>query len=164
LTGELTAGMTFGIIAGALVLIGLIVFVVIILGKKKSPAAVPASEQATIVEAPVTQAAPVPAASAYVKGVTGTLAGKKFNIDGKIFFGRDSGKCAVAFPLDTAGISGIHCEIAIDGTTAYLRDLGSSYGTFLANGTKLAPKTPVRIATGDRFYLAGEDNTFEFGM
>lgn len=166
LTGELTAGMAVGIIAGALALIALIVFAVLMVNKKKAPAeadtVAEAPAQATVAAAPAAPAAQE--STAFVKGITGALAGQKFPVGGKLIFGRDGGKCGVAFPLDSAGISGIHCEVAFDGTTAWLRDLGSSYGTYLANGTKLAPKTPTRLATGDRFYLAGEDNTFEFGM
>ena len=177
LTGDPTTGLIKGIVLGAFFLIGLIVVVAVVFSKrKKVPTAMPVPAQATMLATPATLVAPTrlvapptaPLASAvtnaYVKGVSGAFAGQRFAVNKKLLFGRDSSACAVAFPLDTAGISGIHCEITVDGTTAYLRDLGSSFGTFLANGTKLAPKTPVRIATGDRFYLASADNTFEFGM
>ena len=39
-------------------------------------------------------------------------------------------------------------------------DLGSSYGTFLENGTKMEPNKPYTILTGEAFFLASKDNGF----
>lgn len=108
---------------------------------------------------------PVQAASAqkaYIRGVSGIMAGRNFEIGQRIVIGRDGSSCAVAYPVDTAGISGLHCEIAFSSGIAFLKDLGSSYGTFLATGAKLTANSPVKLNQGDKFYVANPENTFEF--
>ena len=167
------------VIVLAAIIVGVLIVTAIIfaiMGKKKSrlsPAA--AGAYAPGVHAPPAYAPPVQAAAphgntvpvvkTYIIGISGAFAGRKFEVGNKIIIGRDSSKCAVAFSLDTAGISGIHCEVTFDGSTAYLRDLGSSYGTFIAHGNrKLEPKVPVRLSVGERFYVGSADNTFEFTM
>jgi hypothetical protein len=150
-----------GVILVALVLTAVLYLT---LGKKKAPAS--AAPRVIQSATPVAPAA-VPAGhsvKAYIKAVNGNFAGRNFEVGGKIIIGRDGSKCTVAFPVEAAGISGIHCEVTFDGSTAYLRDLGSSYGTFLANGTKLAEKAPMRLNNGDRFYVATVENTFEFSI
>ena len=42
----------------------------------------------------------------------------------------------------------------------YLKDLGSSYGTFLAGGQRLAASQAVLLKPGDSFSLASEQETF----
>jgi hypothetical protein len=148
--------LIIGIAAGGAVLI-IIIVVVLILSSKKKPVA------SAVAPAPAAPAAPAAASHrAYLKALSGTFAGKTYDVGNKIIIGRDASQCSIAFPVDSAGISGIHCEIYFEGSTAYLRDLGSSYGTFLGNGTKLAPKAPHRLNNGDKFYVANEDNRFEF--
>lgn len=98
---------------------------------------------------------------AYIKALSGSLFGKTFEIDGSVIIGRDESRCAVVYPVSSAGVSGVHCEIYLKGGTAYLKDLGSSYGTFLDSGTRLAADTPRRLTHGDRFYVANKENMFE---
>jgi S1-C subfamily serine protease len=166
LAGEVNSSAVIVLAAGAIVVIVLAVIVVVILTskKKKAPVRVAANPAYAVPHAPVPQpvAAPVPSVRAYVRATGGIFAGRNFEISGRVIIGRDGSKCKIAFPVDTAGISGIHCEVYLEGSTAYLRDLGSSYGTFLSNGTKLPEKSPQRLNNGDRFYLANEENTFEF--
>jgi pSer/pThr/pTyr-binding forkhead associated (FHA) protein len=50
--------------------------------------------------------------------------------------------------------------VALSGGQVTLTDLGSSYGTFLAGGQKLAPNQPVTLRVGDRFYLGSEKEGF----
>lgn len=158
--------------AGVIVLVILAVVLVTVLGKKKAKPVSAAATPAGYAPAPSAgvgyaqqppQPAPRPSSGskAYIKALSGSLAGKNFEVGTKLIIGRDSSKCSVTYPLDAPGISGIHCEVTFDGSTAYLRDLGSSHGTFLANGTKLAAKAPTRLTVGDKFYLASTDNTFE---
>lgn len=132
-----------------------------VLRKKKAPVMAAAAPSGSSAPTPSVRPA-APAVKAYIRSVSGPLAGRNFEVGKKIILGRDSSKCTVAFPLDAPGISGVHCEVSLDGATAYLRDLGSSYGTFLSTGAKLAEKTPVRLNNGDRFYIASEENMFEF--
>ena len=55
----------------------------------------------------------------------------------------------------------MHCEVEPSGSGILLRDLNSTYGTFLGNGTKVEPGENRRLSSGDSFYLGGEDNRFE---
>ena len=100
-------------------------------------------------------------ASARVIAIGGTLHGKRYSISGTVKVGRDSSKCAIAFPVNTQGVSGIHCEVAFDGAVCYVKDLNSSYGTFTMDGKKLTPNVPQILQPGEKFYLASPENTFE---
>ncbi len=102
----------------------------------------------------------VGSASLAVQGLGGYFGGKTIPISGKLVFGRDKKRCSVSYPADTKGVSGVHCQLEAGGDGAVITDLGSSYGTFLGNGTKLSPNQPVRLNKGDEFYLAVRDNTF----
>lgn len=160
-TGEITQLMLVYIICGIAAAVVVVVLIILLVkkGGKKTP--VPAAAAGAYVN-PVQSQTPVrQGPSAFVRGVKGHFAGKSFNISGILVFGRNNSKCSVAFPLDAPGISGTHCEVAFESGVAYLKDLGSSYGTFLANGTKLTANQPVRMNNGDVFYLAGEENSFE---
>ena len=149
------------IVVGSLAGIAVIVLIVLIIlrsRKKKSPAAIPAVDAAPVYEEP---AAPQPSVTAQVLGVTGYFQGRSFPLQGQLKFGRDNNSCNVVFPIDQPGISGSHCVLSAEPDGVYLTDLGSSYGTFLGNGTKLAPGQRARLNNGDTFCLAGEVNTFE---
>ena len=100
-------------------------------------------------------------ASARVIAIGGTLNGKRYSVSGTVKVGRDSSKCAIAFPVNTQGVSGIHCEVAFDGAVCYVKDLNSSYGTFTIDGKKLTPNVPQILQSGEKFYLASLENTFE---
>ena len=39
-----------------------------------------------------------------------------------------------------------------------LTDLNSTYGTFLSNGQRVAPNSPVKLAPKSSFYLGEADN------
>lgn len=45
--------------------------------------------------------------------------------------------------------------------TPVLIDLGSSYGTYLADGKQLPPNYPEPVAAGTRFYLGNRGNLFQ---
>ena len=87
--------------------------------------------------------------------------GKRYEVNGIIKIGRNSSVCGIAYPVNTQGVSGEHCEISFDGSVCYVKDLGSSYGTFTSDGKKLAPNVPKLLNSGDKFYLAIPENTFE---
>jgi len=116
------------------------------------------------------KAAPGPAAPAAVpapggaelriQGQSGAFAGRRFAIGGQVRIGRDPGGNDLVYPDGTPGISGRHCVVALSGGQVTLTDLGSSYGTFLAGGQKLAPNQPVTLRVGDRFYLGSEKEGF----
>ena len=107
-----------------------------------------------------TTAAPA-SRGAVIIGMKGIMTNRSFNINGSIVIGRNAQKCNVAFPVDTKGISGVHCQIRQVGGGYEIMDCGSSNGTFLGNGQKLAPNVPVFIPDGTYFYLGSEKELFQ---
>ncbi len=94
-------------------------------------------------------------------GLSGYFAGKKYSMAANAVIGRDSTRCNVVYPPEQPGVSGLHCMIRVDGGIVTLTDCGSSFGTFLENGTKLIPNEPVMLRSGDRFFVADRENLFE---
>ena len=88
------------------------------------------------------------------------FAGKRFAITGQIRIGRNPETNDFVYPADTQGISGKHCSLIFTDGKLYLKDEGSSYGTFLASGQRLAGGQAVELQAGDRFYLATTNETF----
>jgi S1-C subfamily serine protease len=162
LYGEISTTMLIIIIVGAIAVILIIAIIIMLIkkNKKKSIKNSGVSNAAPIaVSRNVVQGNPV---SASVIGITGTFAGQRFELKNKLVFGRDNKKCNVIFPLDIPGISAVHCMVTSDANGVALTDLGSSYGTFLANGTKLVANQKMKLNSGDTFYLSSEDCKFEF--
>lgn len=167
--GEITQMMLIYMGIGAAVIIAILAVVVLFIRKKKSrgtndipnPAISKGAQlnNATAQATPVVSTAPV--ITNAIVGVSGPLLNKKYNINKKVIMGRDPSRCEVSFPLDTPGVSGVHCELTIGNDGIFLKDLNSTYGTYLADGTKLSANIPVKISLGDKFYLGGEDNKFE---
>lgn len=56
--------------------------------------------------------------------------------------------------------SRLHCSVEIKNGKVLLMDLGSTYGTFLSDGTKLEPNKPYYLNYGQSFYLVEPANTF----
>lgn len=122
------------------------------------PAPVQAAPVAPVQAAP---AAPVIAAPQIrVQCIQGSFAGKRFAISGKMVLGRDAQRCDLVFPAKADGISGVHCMVTIDGSTIWLKDLGSTYGTYTAGGRRLAANEAVNLRVGERFWLGSEKELF----
>ena len=146
--------IVIAIVAAVLVIAGLVVVIIVIaMGGKKKEAAAAAAAAA---EAAKKAAATVP----HLVIQTGRLAGRRYRIEGNIKIGRDGSQCQIVYPADTAGVSGTHCEVFIQNGTVYIRDLKSSYGTFLGGGMQLQPGNAMPLAIGSTFYLASPENTF----
>lgn len=94
------------------------------------------------------------------QGVSGTFAGQRFAITGRLQMGRDPARCDFVFPANTQGVSGLHCALIYQNGTLYLQDLGSTYGTFLGSGQKLAPQQTVVLRVGDTFSLGSNREQF----
>lgn len=98
--------------------------------------------------------------SASLYCVSGALQGKTCPIGpASLLIGRNA-ECGLKYPGNTPGVSGRHCKIKAENSRIILTDLQSSYGTFLENGTKLAPNVPYQLQKGDAFYLAERKNMF----
>ena len=67
----------------------------------------------------------------------------------------------VTMPEGTPGISRRHACIRYQQGMPMLIDLGSSYGTYLADGKQLPPNYPEPVAAGTRFYLGNRGNMFQ---
>jgi len=93
-----------------------------------------------------------------LRSLGGVLGDNTFPIGGVTTIGRST-KCDIRFPDGTAGISGSHCQISLEGDRVILRDLGSSYGTFVG-GTRLAPNEDRALFAGDTFVLAQNGPSF----
>ena len=93
-------------------------------------------------------------------GVEGHFAGRRFALEGSIRLGRLPDKNDLVFPPDTTGVSGCHCVVRLTSSGATLTDLGSSFGTFLADGTRLQSNRPVELKVGDRFALGSQKQVF----
>ena len=108
------------------------------------------------------QAVPAGSGRAVLKSIAGPLAGRSFPAEGTLVIGRDGAICNVVFDKGTPGVSGRHCEVRYDAAqdAFLLTDTGSSFGTFLENDKKLAANVPVRLASGDGFYLANRNIRF----
>ena len=66
-----------------------------------------------------------------------------------VYIGRDPKLCQLVFPGGTPGVSNVHCMLHTDGKSIEVCDLGSSYGTFLSDGTRLQPNKTVFITDGN---------------
>lgn len=138
------------IIVAAVVVIGAVVAVIVIASRKKSKSGgtQPAADNKRSNEA-------------VVIGISGRFAGSTFAIDSRVVIGRNPEKCTVCYPVDTKGISGVHCEIRKTSNGFEIVDCGSSNGTFLGNGQKLQPNVPTTIPNGTYFYLASNEQMFQ---
>ena len=101
---------------------------------------------------------------AVIRSMSAQHNGKVFPV-GKapLTIGRDSSNCQIVYNQSTPGISGKHCTIYYDSSTGLftLTDLNSSYGTFLSNGLKLNPHTPVSLKPNDSFYVGDKANVLK---
>jgi len=102
----------------------------------------------------------VPAEPAWqIRGMNGAFMGQTFALTDVLRFGRNP-QNQVAFPQNTKGISGSHCELSMENGRIVLRDLGSTYGTYLKTGEKINARVACELKEGDIFYLAESSQSF----
>lgn len=145
-----SSGFPVALVVAAAAVLAVIVAVVLLARRRRSspqPAATPAS-------------GPAPAQELRIQGQSGAFSGRRFALNGQVRIGRDPAANDLVYPDGTPGISHRHCVVALSGGQLTLTDLGSSYGTFLSGGRKLAPNQPVPLRVGDRFYLGSEQESF----
>ena len=109
-------------------------------------------------------AAPRPAApvrAAALACVEGELAGRSYPLgEGVVLTLGRAADCAVRFGESAPGVSGHHCRVEMRAGALLLTDAGSTYGTYLSDGTKLQPGTATALRAGQEFYLAQGGNRF----
>ena len=97
-----------------------------------------------------------------LKGISGVYVNQSFPMsEGELVFGRNPSSCNIVFQDSVRGISKMHCMVENNGKIATLKDLGSSYGTFL-NGVKIQQHLPIVLKNGDTFCLGDKSNAFIF--
>jgi uncharacterized RDD family membrane protein YckC len=97
-------------------------------------------------------------------GISGEFSGRAIDIDlNGIMLGRDNVACQVVFSPSTQGVSRHHCLVKFNPQTGMfvVNDLGSTYGTYTANGARILSGHPMALKTGERFYLGSQSNMFE---
>ena len=136
--------------AGAAVVIVIIAAAVFMGKKKKSPA--PEAKQ----EAPSASKTPVMRSMAPQHG------GMVVQLHHQpVQIGRDPATCRLVYQDGTPGVSSKHCQVYFDEQEQMfiVTDLNSTYGTFLVNGQRIAPNTPVKLPPHSSIYLGEPDNT-----
>lgn len=144
------------IIAAAFGVLCIALIVVLVMKNKKgssAPSPAPAAGSA-VPEGGVSH-------TASITGIKGVMAGRSFPISGSAVIGRNPEKCTICFPVNTQGISGLHCEIRQNGSVYEIIDRGSSCGTFLGSGQKLAENVPTALPSGMYFYLGSTEQLFQ---
>lgn len=159
--GEAPSGGGFALsttqIAGlATFALAVLLFIYFLVKRKKGSV----RSQAPAVPAP-DLSVPTPSKVSALLCTDGYFAGNSFPITGSVTLGRDPKRCQIVFPENAPGISSLHCELIPDGSRILLIDRGSTYGTFLSDGSKLAPNEPRPLSVGDTFSFADHKNRFK---
>ena len=149
------------LIIGIAVAAVLVVCLAILLTRKKKPKAEPDVIQKTT---PVLRQDKKP--TPIVRSLAPQHSKKKIALGGDtILLGRGA-DCKIIFAEETPGVSTRHCSIAWDSDTLSfkVRDLGSTYGTFLETGMKLETNKEYRLKPGDSFYLGDKENLIKLEL
>lgn len=99
-----------------------------------------------------------------VVGISGEFAGQSAVLSkGGIMIGRDPVACRIALSASSPGVSRHHCQVDYNPQTGMfiVNDLGSTYGTYLMDGTRLASGQPAALRSGERFCVGSRANIFE---
>ena len=87
-------------------------------------------------------------------GVEGAYAKSIFPLDDIIVLGRDPKESNIVYPATAVHVSRKHCCVWLgEEGQVLIKDLGSSNGTFFADGTRLTPNVAYRLNLGEGFYL-----------
>lgn len=153
----------------AVVVAAVIIILVILLGKRKKGKETPSpdggnAQTSSFTEAAQPYAQPRPYiqndSGLRIQAESGVFAGRRFAIAPVLRIGRDPARNDLVYPEQTKGISGVHCKLVYQSGQLLLIDLGSTYGTYLNGGQRLAANQAMAINPGDRFYLADRKELF----
>ena len=132
--------------------------------KKAAEAAAAAAAAAKAAEA-AKKASPAPAPEKPLRPMVRSLAdqhrNRKVQLGAEPVIAGRSPKCSIIYRDDTPGVSGTHCSVAWDAAkhTFIVKDLGSSYGTYLESGMRLEPNREYLLKPGESVYLGDKTNT-----
>ena len=129
------------------------VVAVVLLRKKKAPASA---------AAPEAEPEKAGGASPVIRSMAPQHAGQVVQLHHQpVQLGRDSAVCRLVYQDGTPGVSARHCQIYYDQREGVfvVTDLNSTYGTFLADGHRLSPDTPVKLPPKSSIYLGEVANT-----
>lgn len=96
----------------------------------------------------------------YLVGRSGIHGNKEMLVENEIIIGRDAAVAQLVYPGSERGISSVHCKVSNINGNVQLTDMGSTNGTFLDTGVRLAPHSPQTLASGQGFYLGDRANSF----
>lgn len=155
--------LILGLVAICLIMAGGSLYLVFTLKKKmehtRAMRAATAARKNTPVDSDPAPKQDLRIPSLVITGVSGQFAGKQFPVHKPLRFGRRP-ENDVLFQQNTPGVSGTHCIIVPENGGLALTDLGSSNGTYLANGVKLAPNQKHILKSGDIFYVGSKNQCF----
>ena len=150
-TAPAKSNTTLYIAIAAAAVVVILAVVVLLSKKKKKPAPAAPSVQSE-----------AKAGSPYLRSVAPQHNGMVVQLHRQpVQIGRDSATCRLVYQDGTPGVSSRHCQIHFDEPSGafVVTDLNSTYGTFLANGTRIAPNTPVQLPAKSAIYLGEVANT-----
>ena len=126
--------------------VAVIAILAVVLGKKKKAPAAPNGQEE--------KGVPV------LRSMAPQHGGMVVQLHGQpVQIGRDGAVCRLVYQDGTPGVSGRHCQVSFEQGQFVLTDLNSTYGTFLSNGQRVAPNSPVKLPPKSSFYLGETDNT-----
>ncbi len=145
----------YGIAGGAVVVVVVVIAIAVAASKKRKKAGQPAQPQTPAAPAQSGPSPVIRSMSTQHGGMTVQLHHQPVQV------GRDSATCRLVFRENTPGVSAPHCQIYFDEQSQVfvVTDLGSTYGTFLAGGQRIAPESPVKLPPKSSIYLGEPDNT-----
>lgn len=96
-----------------------------------------------------------------IQCISGPARGAVWQPQGRdvLVIGRDMG-CGICLSGSVAGVSRKHCSIQWTERGWTIRDLNSSYGTYVSGDGKLVPGIDRPLRSGEVFYLGGKECAF----
>ena len=94
-----------------------------------------------------------------LQGMSGVFAGHRFPIDTQVTIGRAPSN-NIVYPTGTEGVSANHCVVINSSNQIYVKDTGSTYGTYLNGDSRLPPNQLVTVQVGDKISLGSAAETF----
>lgn len=92
-------------------------------------------------------------------GITGAFAGAAIPVKGTLPAGTEKGN-RILYPARTPGVSRWHCIITAKDTGVFVRDCGSSYGTWINDTLRLLENQEYEVHQGDRINLGSNHESF----